>query len=205
MTVRDIFDLRMNYLQIILLRNIIYKYQFSMVIRKYIILNLHSSTSNNQIWKFLDRKLKEKDAWKRNHTLFRMRRRVLLNDDGVCWQERAELLLLRYASRWARHFVRRRLDLVIDSQERDRGITGLSVPPRHCVSARCPCQFIEDHLKHKPRGKLTLRKFFLMPDFTRWLPWRLISLFKKSTLESLSTLNILEKEPALVSLTFQTI
>ncbi|XP_011350362.1 transmembrane protein 268 isoform X4 [Ooceraea biroi] len=64
-------------------------------------------------------------------------------------QERAELLLLRYASRWARHFVRRRLDLVIDSQER---VTGLSVPPRHCVSARCPCQFIEDHLKHKPRG-----------------------------------------------------
>ncbi|XP_011692243.1 PREDICTED: transmembrane protein C9orf91 homolog isoform X1 [Wasmannia auropunctata] len=67
-------------------------------------------------------------------------------------QERAELLLLRYASRWARHFVRRRLDLVIDSQERDRGVMGLSVPPRHCVSARCPCQFIEDHLKHKPRG-----------------------------------------------------
>ncbi|XP_071631722.1 uncharacterized protein [Temnothorax longispinosus] len=67
-------------------------------------------------------------------------------------QERAELLLLRYASRWARHFVRRRLDLVIDSQERDRGVTGLSVSPRHCVSARCPCQFIEDHLKHKPRG-----------------------------------------------------
>ncbi|XP_020286857.1 transmembrane protein 268 isoform X2 [Pseudomyrmex gracilis] len=67
-------------------------------------------------------------------------------------QERAELLLLRYASRWARHFVRRRLDLVIDSQERDRGVTGLYVPPRHCVSARCPCQFIEDHLKHKPRA-----------------------------------------------------
>ncbi|XP_072754634.1 uncharacterized protein [Anoplolepis gracilipes] len=67
-------------------------------------------------------------------------------------QERAELLLLRYASRWARHFVRRRLDLVIDSQERNRGVMGLSVPPRHCVSARCPCQFIEDHLKHKPRG-----------------------------------------------------
>ncbi|XP_046834988.1 transmembrane protein 268 isoform X1 [Vespa crabro] len=67
-------------------------------------------------------------------------------------QERAELLLLRYASRWARHFVRRRLDLVIDSQDRNRSITGLSVPPRHCVSARCPCQFIEDHLKYKPRG-----------------------------------------------------
>ncbi|XP_031843883.1 uncharacterized protein LOC116431915 isoform X3 [Nomia melanderi] len=67
-------------------------------------------------------------------------------------QERAELLLLRYASRWAHHFVRRRLDLVIDSQERNRDITGLSVSPRHCVSARCPCQFIEDHLKYKPRG-----------------------------------------------------
>ncbi|KAI4478982.1 hypothetical protein M0804_011444 [Polistes exclamans] len=74
----------------------------------------------------------------------------------MCWQERAELLLLRYASRWARRFVRRRLDLVIDSQDRNRSITGLSVPPRHCVSARCPCQFIEDHLKYKPRGKLTL-------------------------------------------------
>lgn len=108
---------------------------------------------------------------------------VLLNDDGVCWQERAELLLLRYASRWARHFVRRRLDLVIDSQERDRGVMGLSVPPRHCVSARCPCQFIEDHLKHKPKGKLTLRKFFLMPDFTRWLPMETDITFKKGTLE----------------------
>ncbi|KAL2735100.1 transmembrane protein 268 isoform X1 [Vespula maculifrons] len=72
--------------------------------------------------------------------------------------ERAELLLLRYASRWARHFVRRRLDLVIDSQDRNRSIAGLSVPPRHCVSARCPCQFIEDHLKYKPRGKLTLSR-----------------------------------------------
>ncbi|KAI4488819.1 hypothetical protein M0802_011244 [Mischocyttarus mexicanus] len=76
----------------------------------------------------------------------------------MCWQERAELLLLRYASRWARRFVRRRLDLVIDSQDRNRSIAGLSVPPRHCVSARCPCQFIEDHLKYKPRGKLTLSR-----------------------------------------------
>ncbi|XP_043275338.1 transmembrane protein 268 isoform X2 [Venturia canescens] len=67
-------------------------------------------------------------------------------------QERAELLLLRYASRWARHFVRHRLDLVIDSQERNRGIGGQSVPPRHCVSARCPCQYIEDHLKYKPKA-----------------------------------------------------
>ncbi|XP_015604073.1 transmembrane protein 268 isoform X2 [Cephus cinctus] len=73
-------------------------------------------------------------------------------------QERAELLLLRYASRWAHRFVRRRLDLVVDSQDRMAGRNiataniGLSVPPRHCVSARCPCQFIEDHLKYKPRA-----------------------------------------------------
>ncbi|XP_032672310.1 transmembrane protein 268 isoform X2 [Odontomachus brunneus] len=78
-------------------------------------------------------------------------------------QERAELLLLRYASRWARHFVRRRLDLVIDSQERDRGVTGLSVPPRHCVSARCPCQFIEDHLKHKPRAGRKMMSLGILP------------------------------------------
>ncbi|XP_014468797.1 PREDICTED: transmembrane protein C9orf91 homolog isoform X2 [Dinoponera quadriceps] len=78
-------------------------------------------------------------------------------------QERAELLLLRYASRWARHFVRRRLDLVIDSQERDRGVTGLSVPPRHCVSARCPCQFIEDHLKHKPRAGRKMMNLDILP------------------------------------------
>ncbi|XP_018046152.1 PREDICTED: transmembrane protein C9orf91 homolog isoform X1 [Atta colombica] len=78
-------------------------------------------------------------------------------------QERAELLLLRYASRWARHFVRRRLDLVIDSQERDRGIMGLSVPPRHCVSARCPCQFIEDHLKHKPRAGRKMMNLNILP------------------------------------------
>ncbi|XP_011882540.1 PREDICTED: transmembrane protein C9orf91 homolog isoform X2 [Vollenhovia emeryi] len=78
-------------------------------------------------------------------------------------QERAELLLLRYASRWARHFVRRRLDLVIDSQERDRGVTGLSVPPRHCVSARCPCQFIEDHLKHKPKAGRKMMNLSILP------------------------------------------
>ncbi|XP_018371048.1 PREDICTED: transmembrane protein C9orf91 homolog isoform X1 [Trachymyrmex cornetzi] len=78
-------------------------------------------------------------------------------------QERAELLLLRYTSRWARHFVRRRLDLVIDSQERNRGIMGLSVPPRHCVSARCPCQFIEDHLKHKPRAGRKMMNLNILP------------------------------------------
>lgn len=90
---------------------------------------------------------------------------VVETGDGVCWQERAELLLLRYASRWTRQLVRHRLDLVVDSQERNRAYVGPAIPPRHCVSARCPCQFIEDHLKYKPRGKLTLRQIFTLPDF----------------------------------------
>ncbi|XP_014217095.1 transmembrane protein 268 [Copidosoma floridanum] len=67
-------------------------------------------------------------------------------------QERAELLLLRYASRWSHHYVRRRLDLAVDSQERNRISTLNAQPPRHCISARCPCQFIEEHLKFKPKG-----------------------------------------------------
>ncbi|CAG5095252.1 Similar to Tmem268: Transmembrane protein 268 (Mus musculus) [Cotesia congregata] len=66
---------------------------------------------------------------------------------------------------WTRQFVRHRLDLVVDSQERNRAYVGPAIPPRHCVSARCPCQFIEDHLKYKPRGKLTLRQIFTLPDF----------------------------------------
>ncbi|XP_058809246.1 transmembrane protein 268 isoform X2 [Phymastichus coffea] len=83
-------------------------------------------------------------------------------------QERAEMLLLRYASRWAHHFVRRRLELAVDSQLRGRALATLNPnqPPRHCVSSHCPCQFIEDHLKYKPKGKFTyLRSFFQMPDF----------------------------------------
>ncbi|OXU26867.1 hypothetical protein TSAR_010608 [Trichomalopsis sarcophagae] len=81
--------------------------------------------------------------------------------------ERAELLLLRYALRWSHHFVRHRLALAVDSQERNgRNSIGISVqPPRHCISARCPCQFIEEHLKYKPKGKSTLCNFFKMPNF----------------------------------------
>uniref|UniRef100_A0A1B6G905 Transmembrane protein 268 n=1 Tax=Cuerna arida TaxID=1464854 RepID=A0A1B6G905_9HEMI len=60
-------------------------------------------------------------------------------------QERALLLLLRYSSRWVKLLVRQRLDLCVDQSH-------CSPPPRHCISARCPCQFIEEHLKYKPRG-----------------------------------------------------
>uniref|UniRef100_A0A1B6KN43 Transmembrane protein 268 n=1 Tax=Graphocephala atropunctata TaxID=36148 RepID=A0A1B6KN43_9HEMI len=73
-------------------------------------------------------------------------------------QERALLLLLRYSSRWVKLLVRQRLDLSVD---RAQG----SPPPRHCVSARCPCQFVEEHLKYKPRGKLSCQQICCLPDF----------------------------------------
>lgn len=110
-----------------------------------------------------------------------------------CMQERAELVLLRYSSRWVKQIVRRRLDLSVDVSER----TGASFPPpppRHCATSRCPCQFIEEHLKYKPRGKLTLRQFFYLPDF--WysfiIPlcffkglWSQINMFKSRLLKIL--------------------
>nr|CAD7602671.1 unnamed protein product [Timema genevievae] len=73
--------------------------------------------------------------------------------------ERAELVFLRYSHRWAKEFVRKRLELVLD------GGPHRTAPPRHCCTSQCPCQFIEDHLKYKPRGKSSIRQFFRMPDF----------------------------------------
>lgn len=78
-------------------------------------------------------------------------------------QERAEMVFLRYSQRWAKEYVRRHLELSVDGAERG----GFSMaPPRHCISARCPCQFIEEHLKYKPRGKCSVKQFFLLPNFT---------------------------------------
>lgn len=66
-------------------------------------------------------------------------------------QSRAEKLLLRYSQRWVKEYTRHRLDLTVDVHERAHGEAPAA--PRHCVHARCPCQFIEEHLKYKPRGK----------------------------------------------------
>ncbi|XP_046998978.1 transmembrane protein 268 isoform X1 [Schistocerca americana] len=63
-------------------------------------------------------------------------------------QERAEMVFLRYSHRWAKEFVRKHLELSVDGA----GHGGFpSAPPRHCITSRCPCQFIEEHLKYKPR------------------------------------------------------
>ncbi|KAL5280316.1 hypothetical protein ACFFRR_004348 [Megaselia abdita] len=56
-------------------------------------------------------------------------------------QERSMLLFLRYASRWGNEAVRGLRD--VSSSE----------PARHCAKYLCPCQFIEEHLTCKPRGK----------------------------------------------------
>lgn len=58
------------------------------------------------------------------------------------WQERALLLFLRYASRWGNQTMRGFIK------------TGVTEPARHCAPHICPCQFIEEHLKYKPQGKL---------------------------------------------------
>nr|XP_049465508.1 uncharacterized protein LOC120957126 isoform X3 [Anopheles coluzzii] len=55
-------------------------------------------------------------------------------------QERGMLLLLRYASRWGNEAMRG----LIDVTQTD--------PARHCRAFQCPCQYVEYHLKCKPRG-----------------------------------------------------
>lgn len=67
---------------------------------------------------------------------------------GVCFssQERALLLFLRYASRWGNQTMRGFIKV------------GAQEPARHCAPYICPCQFIEEHLKCKPQGKLKYLK-----------------------------------------------
>uniref|UniRef100_A0AAG5CW29 Uncharacterized protein n=1 Tax=Anopheles atroparvus TaxID=41427 RepID=A0AAG5CW29_ANOAO len=55
-------------------------------------------------------------------------------------QERGMLLLLRYASRWGNEAIRGLIDVTQHE------------PARHCPPYQCPCQYVEHHLKCKPRG-----------------------------------------------------
>ncbi|XP_045134265.1 transmembrane protein 268-like isoform X2 [Portunus trituberculatus] len=63
-------------------------------------------------------------------------------------QERAKLLLTRYSQRWAKDFLRKRLDWAFDATARMEGLAP-PVSPRHLTTARCPCQYIEEHLNVK--------------------------------------------------------
>lgn len=75
-------------------------------------------------------------------------------------QEKAELLLLRYSQRWAKEYLRHRLDWSLDDSYNTYNSANPSFGaapssnyprPRHLFSALCLCQFIEDYLRNKPR------------------------------------------------------
>ena len=53
--------------------------------------------------------------------------------------ERAEKLYLHYAQRWAKDYLRRRLDWVVEDVY-GRQDYGSNTSPRHIKGALCPCQ-----------------------------------------------------------------
>lgn len=52
--------------------------------------------------------------------------------------------MLRYLQRWAKDFLRRRLDWTLDETG------GNPACPRHLARALCPCQYMEEYLRNKP-------------------------------------------------------
>ncbi|KAI1288354.1 hypothetical protein HDE_09437 [Halotydeus destructor] len=67
-------------------------------------------------------------------------------------------LLLRYSQRWAKEFIRKRIELSMPLHPDGTGtLPPSALPPRHCATARCPCQYIEEHLRYKPLTKCSLR------------------------------------------------
>jgi len=62
--------------------------------------------------------------------------------------ERAEKLFLHYSQRWAKDYLRRRLDWVVEDRYGEQDYSS-NTAPRHLKGALCPCQYIEEHLKNK--------------------------------------------------------
>ncbi|RLU20250.1 hypothetical protein DMN91_006857 [Ooceraea biroi] len=60
-------------------------------------------------------------------------------------QGKNEQIFCRYVQRWAKDYLRRRLDWTVDEEG------GNPSSPRHLTSALCPCQYIEEWLRNKPR------------------------------------------------------
>ena len=58
------------------------------------------------------------------------------------------LFFLHYIQRWAKDYLRRRLDWVIEDLYGRSEYTS-NTSPRHLRSALCPCQYIEEHLRNK--------------------------------------------------------
>ncbi|RWS25621.1 uncharacterized protein B4U80_04728 [Leptotrombidium deliense] len=71
-----------------------------------------------------------------------------------------EKLLLRYSQRWAKDFVRSRIDLNVPLHGDASTEPTIPIPPRHCPKSRCPCQFVEEHLRFKPLTKCSIKELF---------------------------------------------
>ena len=95
---------------------------------------------------------------------------------GKRTHERAEKLFLHYSQRWAKDYLRRRLDWVMEDLYGRQDYSS-NTNPRHITSALCPCQvnketskammkcfsfspfqYIEEHLKNK-RQRESLNPF----------------------------------------------
>jgi len=63
-------------------------------------------------------------------------------------KNQAERLFLHYAQRWAKDYLRRRLDWVVEDLY-GRSEYSSNTSPKHIKSSLCPCQYIEEHLKNK--------------------------------------------------------
>ena len=60
-------------------------------------------------------------------------------------QERAEKLYLHYIQRWAKDYLRRRLDWIVDDLY-GRQEYASNTNPRHLNSALCPCQVYSENI-----------------------------------------------------------
>lgn len=63
-------------------------------------------------------------------------------------QERAEKLYLHYIQRWAKDYLRRRLDWIVDDLY-GRQEYASNTNPRHLNSALCPCQVDSSTIMHQ--------------------------------------------------------
>jgi hypothetical protein len=76
-------------------------------------------------------------------------------------EQTAEKLLLRYSQRWVKEYARKRIDLSMALHTDGTTNVPPTLPPRHCATARCPCQYIEEHLRFKPLTKCSFSDLFL--------------------------------------------
>jgi len=81
-------------------------------------------------------------------------------------RDRAEKLFLHYIQRWAKDYLRRRLDWMVEDMY-GRQEYASNTNPRHIRSALCPCQYIEEHLRNK-RQRESLNPCAVSPNPCHW-------------------------------------